>query len=111
MTVMAPQTGSSETTIATADKGETEPLPTRVPLPSGKDGKLITHHVRHGETLQSIANANGVSVVSLRKWNNLTKHSHLRKGETLKIYEKNTPSVIKPNAKRGKLASASPSSM
>ena len=107
MTVMAPQTGTPET-IAAADKGETEPLPTRVPLPPGKDGKLITHHVRHGETLQSIANANGVSVVSLRKWNNLSKHSHLRKGETLKIYEKNTPSVIKPNAKRE--ASVSPAS-
>ena len=98
MTVMAPQTASAET-IAAADKGETEPLPTRVPLQSA-NGKLITHHVRHGETLQSIANANGVSVVSLRKWNNLTKHSHLRKGETIKIYEKNAPSVIKPNGKR-----------
>ncbi len=101
MTVMAPQTGTPET-IAQADKGETEPLPTRVPLPSSNDGKLtlIKHHVRHGETLQSIARANGVSVVSLRKWNNLSKHSRLRKGETIKIYEKNAPSVIKPNGKR-----------
>ncbi len=108
MTVMAPQTGSPET-IAAADKGETEPLPTRVPLTNAANDKLrlIKHKVRHGETLQSIANANGVTVVSLRKWNNLTKHSRLRKGETIKIYEKNAPAAIKPNGKRMATASAS----
>jgi membrane-bound lytic murein transglycosylase D len=100
MTVMAPQTGKPET-IAQADKGETEPLPTRVPLPSsGNDLRLIKHHVRHGETLQSIARANGVTVASLRKWNDLSRRAHLRKGETIKIYEKIAPSVIKPNGKR-----------
>ena len=100
MTVMAPQTGSSTETIAQADKGETQPLPTRVALPL----RLIKHKVRHGETLQSIANANGVSVVALRKWNSLSRHSRLRKGETLKIYEKNAPSVVKPDSKREAMA-------
>ncbi len=110
MTVMAPQTGTPES-IASADKGETEVSPKRVPLPSGNDGKLklIKHSVRHGETLQSIASANGVSVVSLRKWNNLSKHSRLHKGETLKIFEKNAPSIIKPNSKHEAMADASSS--
>ncbi len=94
MTVMAPQVAGTDNTIA--EKESAEVTPTRVPLPQPQL-RLIKHHVRHGETLQSIASANGVTVASLRKWNDLSRRSHLRKGETIKIYQKNAPSVIKPS--------------
>jgi LysM repeat protein len=110
MTVMAPQTAASEETASAktgpSDSVTPEASPTRVPIQSNTNVRLIKHHVRHGETLQSIAIANGVTVASLRKWNDLSRHSKLRKGETIKIYESNIASTIKPSSKHTEIAAA-----
>ncbi len=41
--------------------------------------------VRRGDTLGALAEANGVSVKDLRKWNRLSKRSLLRPGKVLKV--------------------------
>jgi membrane-bound lytic murein transglycosylase D len=50
-------------------------------------GKVrVTHRVRKGETLYSIANRYNVYVKQLRAWNFLDKNDVLRTGQKLKIY-------------------------
>ncbi len=116
MAVMGPQTGSADdsanTQTASADSTHgTSVSPKRVSMQAAADiaepkTRLIKHRVRHGETLQSIASANRVTVASLRKWNDLSRHSKLRKGEMLKIYETNIASRTKANAKNAELAAS-----
>jgi len=102
MTVMAPQTGSADEVASvqngSGDTSKQEVAATRVPISPAATARLIKHRVRHGETLQSIAVANHVSVASLRKWNDLSRHSKLRKGETIKIYETSMASKSKTSA-------------
>jgi membrane-bound lytic murein transglycosylase D len=113
MTVMAPQTASSEETASAQTSEVVQPnaTPTRVPIEQAANTgssklRLIKHRVRHGETLNSIAAANGVSVSSLRKWNDLSRHSKLRKGEMLKIYETSIVSAAKPDTQHTELAAS-----
>jgi membrane-bound lytic murein transglycosylase D len=46
----------------------------------------VTHRVRRGETLFSIARHYGVGVSQLRKWNFLSSKSVLKTGQKLRIY-------------------------
>jgi len=50
----------------------------------GGYGKVIYYKVKSGQTLSSIAANNGVSVIKLKKWNNI-HGSSIRKGQRLKI--------------------------
>ncbi len=102
MTVMAPQTGSSESNSA-----PTEASPVRDNGSSNSNAvdskvRLIRHRVRRGETLRSIAAANGVSVASLREWNDLSRRAHLRKGQTIKIYKPQYAAKAQPASKAQK---------
>ncbi len=85
MTVMAPQTASSEASEPRA----TPVTETSAPKSHAAEGKmhLISHRVRSGETLFSIARANGVSVASLKQWNHLGRRAHVRKGQTIHIHQ------------------------
>ncbi|TMA52916.1 MAG: LysM peptidoglycan-binding domain-containing protein, partial [Deltaproteobacteria bacterium] len=46
---------------------------------------VVTHRVKHGQTLTHIAHAHRVSVASLRNVNRLGKRSVLRPGQRLRI--------------------------
>ena len=52
---------------------------------SGGKGGLITHKIRAGESLGSIARKYGVSVAQIKKWNGL-RSDRITAGHTLKIY-------------------------
>ena len=109
MTVMGPQTGTGTNdnpgvTAPASNSGRENASP--VDNATSKM-RLISHHVKHGETLQKIADANGVTVSSLRKWNDLPRHARLRSGETIKIYEEqnlasNTKSATKVTTAKAK---------
>ncbi|HWF44734.1 MAG TPA: LysM peptidoglycan-binding domain-containing protein [Candidatus Kapabacteria bacterium] len=88
MSVMAPQSGASDN----GDVQQSAPASSEPAVPSGNnatDGKvrMIKHKVRRGETMNSIAGSYGVTVQDLREWNNLAKHTHLKKGQSIKVYE------------------------
>lgn len=53
-----------------------------------RTSKVIRHRVVQGETAGQIANLYGVSVSSLKSWNNLDRRATIRAGQTLKIYER-----------------------
>jgi membrane-bound lytic murein transglycosylase D len=56
------------------------------------DGKVVTHKIRSGESLGSIANKYNTTIVNLRKWNNI-KGNNIQAGKTLKIYGASAPAV------------------
>ena len=53
-------------------------------------GTAMTHMVQRGETLYSIARANGMSPDDLSRMNNLSKKSILKEGQVLKLYTRST---------------------
>ena len=53
---------------------------------AGDSAKLVKHRVRRGDTIWEIARRYNVSPQHLMSWNNLTKQSVIRPGDTLKIY-------------------------
>jgi len=54
------------------------------------DGRYSSkHRVRKGDSLQSIADSHGVTVVQLRKWNDIGRKSKIQRGQVLKIYKEN----------------------
>ena len=62
--------------------------PRKIGLPASLDGESqaegrMTHTVRHGETLSSIAQKYGVTAQDIRRWNRLT--TPVRRGTRLKI--------------------------
>lgn len=65
-----------------------------------EDGSRITYRVVSGDYLGKIANKQGVSISSLKKWNGL-RSNRLKIGQRLTIYPKKLVSsskVIKPNS-------------
>jgi len=50
----------------------------------GGSGKVIIYKVKRGQTLSEIAARNGVSLIKLKKWNNI-KSSKIKPGQRLKI--------------------------
>ncbi len=72
MTVMSPSTGTSDNLAATTA------------APVKMVSKTVTHKVRRGETLSSIADDNDVSVSELRSWNRISRHG-IKRGQSLKI--------------------------
>jgi membrane-bound lytic murein transglycosylase D len=64
----------------------TERRPTPDPLSSNTDYiSRVTHQVRRGETLSSIARLHGVTIAQLSDWNGITTSRSLRVGERLVI--------------------------
>ncbi len=106
MTVMAPQTGVSDSSLAKASTASDNS--TAVVKADDSKPHLIKHRVRHGETLNAIAGTYGVTVSQIRKWNALTRHSRLHKGQTLTIYEATPVLAAKSHADAKPVASAAP---
>ena len=78
MSVMAPHAiASSESGTSTAP----------APVPSAKNNTKVTHRVKRGETLNSIAANFGVRVSDLRNWNNISYRHKLKRGQLLAIYK------------------------
>jgi len=102
MTVMAPQTGSSESSPVTAPVKDNS-------SPGGASDtktRMIHYKVHKGETLYSVAHAHGVSVDQLREWNDLYgRRAHLRKGQSLKLFIKSGAA----KASEAPIATATPS--
>jgi len=76
MSVMAPQTGISNT----VSPDRSEPSTARE-----ASSRLISHKVKRGETLYSIASKYDVRVADLLSWNRMRSAKSLRSGQMLKI--------------------------
>ena len=76
-----------------AVKQEVENRPTSSPIPNPTSaGEWVTHAVKQGETLFSIANLYGSSVGDLIQWNSLNSNN-LKAGQSLKVKKNvSTPS-------------------
>jgi membrane-bound lytic murein transglycosylase D len=84
MSVMAPGAAVSDDDIASKESNVTAPTP--------KKSSKITHRVKKGETVNSIADRYGVRAADVRNWNNLSYRKKLKKGQSLAIYvERNKP--------------------
>jgi LysM repeat protein len=77
MSVMAPAA------VASNDAPATSP---QAPAPVVKSASKISHRVKRGETLNSIASRYGVRVSDLRNWNNISYRHKLKRGQLLAIY-------------------------
>lgn len=86
MTVMGPQSGNSgdEPTKATPS---TESSSGGKSNASAGTMRMISHKVRRGETLFSIASANDVTVAQIKQWNHMGRKAHLKKGQTIKLFQ------------------------
>jgi membrane-bound lytic murein transglycosylase D len=100
MTVMGPQTGTSlDNPSESAPSSSSSVHENASPVDNATSKMhLVSHRVRHGETLQSIAEENSVTASALRKWNDLPRHARLRSGETIKIYQEQSMAA---NSKSG----------
>jgi membrane-bound lytic murein transglycosylase D len=76
MSVMAPAA------VASSDAPVTAPAP----APVVKTASKVSHRVKRGETLNSIAAHYGVRVSDLRNWNNISYSHKLKRGQLLAIY-------------------------
>lgn len=105
MSVMAPQTGTGSNT-ATAPADQSEPATAKI-----GSTRLISHKVKKGETLYSIADRYGVSVTEIKSANGLRKTKALKKGQVLKI-PKTVMAAKKSNVTKSSVAlnASSPSS-
>ncbi len=100
MSVMAPQLASGQSATTQTPVRETIPATRAVQ-------ELVRYRVRRGQTLASVARATGVSENSIRNWNHLSRRAHLRKGETLKIYETRMVAASRPHASMASAANSS----
>lgn len=66
--------------------GQTIKIPSRA-----KASDLVSHRVRKGDSLSTIASRYGVSISDIRRWNNLADNQ-LRTGDTLRIYRRGSSS-------------------
>ena len=62
-------------------------------------GVKKNHKVKKGETLASIASANDISVIDIKKWNNL-KSDKLLAGQILKLYDDSSANTGKKTRKK-----------
>ena len=62
--------------------GQTINIPARRPAPD-----LVTHRVRKGDSINTIARRYGVSVSEIRRWNRLAEN-RLRLGDSVRIYRR-----------------------
>ena len=53
---------------------------------SSKQVRTVTYTVRSGDSLYRISKKYNVSIKELRRWNNLTRDTHLQPGQNLKLY-------------------------
>ncbi len=53
---------------------------------AGRDGRLILHRIRRGETLSRISKQYNVPVHIIMQWNNITDVRRIRAGEQLALY-------------------------
>lgn len=78
MTVMAPGAiASNDPTGASKDAA---------PVPVVNKASKMSHRVRRGETLNSIASHYGVRVSDLRNWNNISYRKKIKHGQLLAVY-------------------------
>jgi peptidoglycan lytic transglycosylase D len=56
--------------------------------------RTIRYRVRKGDTLQRIADRNGVTVAQLKRWNDLGRHAGLHRGQVLKIMKGGAPEGV-----------------
>jgi len=77
MSVMAPSAIASNDAPATT---------LQAPAPTIKTASKISHRVRRGETLNSIASHYGIRVSDLRNWNNISYRHKIKRGQLLAIY-------------------------
>lgn len=75
MTVMAP--GAIASNDASKDPA---------PAPVVKKASKVSHRVKRGETLNSIAAHYGVRVSDLRNWNNISYRKKIKRGQLLAVY-------------------------
>jgi len=54
---------------------------------AGEDREIVVHKIRRGETLWSISNYFKVPIKKLLEWNSLSDPSHLRAGDSIKIFK------------------------
>lgn len=83
MTVMGPTTGTESGSSVTPANTNSDVNG------SALEGKvhLLRHKVARHETLNTVASRYGVTVQDLREWNNLNRHSTIRAGQSLKVYQ------------------------
>ncbi|MEP7234725.1 MAG: LysM peptidoglycan-binding domain-containing protein [Ignavibacteriota bacterium] len=81
MSVMAPGAiASNDAPTVTAPKES-------APVPSAKQASKVSHRVKRGETLNSIAQHYGVRVSDIRNWNNLSyRNGGIKRGQKLVVY-------------------------
>jgi len=77
MSVMAPSA------VSTSDAPVTAP---QAPVPDVKTASKVSHRVKRGETLNTIAAHYGVRVSDIRNWNNISYKHKLKRGQLLAIY-------------------------
>ncbi len=92
MSVMAPgaiASSDAQTSIATKEAA---------PVPSVKKASKITHRVKRGETLNSIALHYGVRVADIRNWNNISyRNRGAKRGQLLSLYVARQPKTEETN--------------
>lgn len=95
MSVMAPGAAVADGDNASKESNVTAPAP--------KKSSKLTHRVKKGETVNSIAARYGVRSADVRNWNNLSYRKGLKKGQSLAIYvERNKPAANVASASDGK---------
>ena len=80
MTVMAPGVVPTSEALATVTPKD------QAPIPVVKKASKISHRVKHGETLNSIAAHYGVRVSDIRNWNNISYRHKIKRGQLLAVY-------------------------
>ncbi len=56
-------------------------------IPKKEAPNLITHWVRKGDSIETIARRYGVTVTEIRRWNHIADN-HLKQGDKLRIYRR-----------------------
>jgi membrane-bound lytic murein transglycosylase D len=81
MTVMAPGVVPSSEALALTTSSKDQ-----APIPVVKKASKISHRIKRGETLNSIAAHYGVRVSDLRNWNNISYRKKIKRGQLLAVY-------------------------
>ena len=81
MTVMAPGVVASNEVLTPSSTSKDQ-----APAPVVKKASKISHRVKRGETLNSIAAHYGVRVSDIRNWNNISYRHKLKRGQLLAVY-------------------------
>lgn len=63
-----------------------------------RGGHTSKYRVRKGDSLQSIANRHGVTVAQLRKWNDISRSTKVKRGQVLRINKKSAAIAARTTA-------------